>query len=411
MSMLEVKLAQPLKPEEVDDEIITVGGIDLGFIMAGDPPHVLSVEPSTELGKHGVQTHDILATIDGKDTRTVARSEVMGLLSAAKSLGFERAKGGDAAEAAQPSDVPNLEANAEEAEEPSSKRAKIGGGEAARAAATESPAAGVEMKTGMMVRLMGFSSTAMNGAKGRLGKYSEKQNSWQVFLDKETKAKAVKVKNLEVVIGSDGKPEWATGYEPAPAPAAPAAPADERGAAVAWAAAALQAAQAKAQASQGTTQMDVDKMLPGDAEHDGWVELLRDVVMKQLREAAEYPEPPTFMKAYDHAARWDQHPCPEGKFPQAALSWQAKMLTKHRQAVDGSLPEGRPPRDDWGYGGGGKGGGGKGWGGRWTPQYRQGKGGPKGGSGQRGNWAPKVVGPPPGGVPGASGGDGAAAPA
>ena len=36
----------------------------------------------------------------------------------------------------------------------------------------------------------------------------------------------------------------------------------------------------------------VDKMLPGDAEHDGWVELLRDVVMKQLREACrDLPRP------------------------------------------------------------------------------------------------------------------------
>jgi hypothetical protein len=95
---MEVNLTQPVSVEEVDDEIVVVAGCALGFVAPKQPPHVLHVDPGTETASYGIQSDDLLVSIDGQDTRSMVQAEMAKLLKVATKLMFERPKATDASE-------------------------------------------------------------------------------------------------------------------------------------------------------------------------------------------------------------------------------------------------------------------------------------------------------------------------
>lgn len=86
-------LTPPVNVDEVDAEIVVVAGCALGFVAPGQPPHVLHVDPDTETAKHGIQSDDLLLSIDGQDISQLDQDKVAALLRTAKSLVFERPAG------------------------------------------------------------------------------------------------------------------------------------------------------------------------------------------------------------------------------------------------------------------------------------------------------------------------------
>merc|ERR1712113_83498 len=148
---------------------------------------------------------------------------------------------------------------------------------------------------------MGLQSSSLNGAEGRLGKFSEKQGSWQVFLGSTDAAKAVKPENLEPL------PQTAQGPGQG------------------------DATEMTDVAAQGSTADPPEPMevLPADEDRDAWVELLRDAYLRQLRSDAKYPEPLPFFRATLLAANQNA-PIPEGSYPAQALNWQLQMLLRGR---------------------------------------------------------------------------------
>lgn len=72
-----------------------------------------------------------------------------------------------------------------------------------------------------------------------------------------------------------------------------------------------------------------EEHLPLEGDSDGWLDLLRDGYLRQLREENEYPEPPPFHRAI-HFAADPGGPCPPGKYPKIALNLQLQMLLKAR---------------------------------------------------------------------------------
>uniref|UniRef100_A0A7S1RAA9 Uncharacterized protein n=1 Tax=Alexandrium catenella TaxID=2925 RepID=A0A7S1RAA9_ALECA len=168
---------------------------------------------------------------------------------------------------------------------------------------------GQALRTGMKVCLRGFSSEAMNGLKGTLGRFSEKQGSWQVFLESSSAAKAVRPQNLELLPDQDDAMKDAA----LPGAAAGGAPAGDD---------------------------PMAEVLPPDNDGDAWVELLRDAYMRQLRSDNEYPEPPPYERVNRLAA--NQFPVPEGMFPAHALRMQSQMLHRCFNG-DGPRPGRRRP--------------------------------------------------------------------
>lgn len=185
-------------------------------------------------------------------------------------------------------------------------------------AATATPK--VSLRTGMAVRLVGFSSEALNGARGRLGKYSESKNLWQVFMESSKAAKAVTPKNLEPItiidIADSSKNREKKPLEDAPS----------------W----LQAAWAPAASDWRPGREEGG--LPYDDDHVGWIELLRDAYLQQLREEHEIPEPPPFHTCFDHAA---DHPVPKDKLPRHSLQMQLHMLTRSKRGNEEQWGKGK----------------------------------------------------------------------
>eukprot|EP00913_Durusdinium_trenchii_P027690 g25966.t1 len=89
---MQVTLTQPVAVDEVDAEIVVVEGCALGFVAPGQPPHVLHVDPG-QPAKHGVQSDDLLLSIDGQLTAQLSQEKVAELLRSAKILVFERPQG------------------------------------------------------------------------------------------------------------------------------------------------------------------------------------------------------------------------------------------------------------------------------------------------------------------------------
>lgn len=100
-----INLGAPVSVEVVDTEIVVVGGCALGFVSEGQPPHVLHVDPGTDLANHGIQADDVLALIDGRKLNDIgAAKDVTDALKVATRLGFERKPvGGDGEETEPPS--------------------------------------------------------------------------------------------------------------------------------------------------------------------------------------------------------------------------------------------------------------------------------------------------------------------
>jgi len=90
---MQVTLNKPVSLEEVDTEIVVVAGCALGFVAMNQPPHVLHVDPGTEMASHGVQNDDLLVSIDGVSTMNMTQSEVARQLRNGSRLEFERPKG------------------------------------------------------------------------------------------------------------------------------------------------------------------------------------------------------------------------------------------------------------------------------------------------------------------------------
>lgn len=234
------------------------------------------------------------------------------------------------------------------------------------------------LQTGMAVRLVGFTSAAMNGARGKLGKFSQAKGVWQVFLENAKAAKAVKPANLEALgpgedhtlqnlpvaaappvksavapaappanngIISMGLPQYpAPGGNftpvgaPPPAPAMPQWQGDPAAAAI--------------------VEFSSEEALPFDFDHNGWLELLRDGYLQGLRTDQEYPDPPPFHRAFEFVAEPGPPgtPIPRDKLPKSALNMQLQILMRKRGGEDAppvnQARGGKPP---------GKGGGGGNW--------------------------------------------------
>lgn len=456
---LQVSLSQPVKLELVDEEIIALAGCDLGFIMPGKPPQVLQVEQNSDMSAHSIRTDDVLVGVDGRDTRSLAKDELEKLLRTASKLSFERPGGVDVetkpvipetsrATAAGASEAPPPPASAgcaAAAAPPAAAAAAATGAAAApppaaaaqpqpavaqpaaasappAAAAApppeqQAPAAGlaqtgsgdvvaVKLRTGMKVRLIGFQSREMNGQRGRLGKYSEKQGCWQVFLESTSASKAVRPPNLEYIEDGDADMGGADGKDAAAGKAAAAATGD---AAALLAASPLVAAMAAAMRgvvpAPQIPQWDgpgpppgpewMEDVVPQDDDRESWVELLRDAYVHQLRADAEHPEPPPFHRANHFAASVPPNlgrTLPEGKYPTQALNFQLQMLFRARTGEYNTMPTTSP----YGYGGYGSYGG-YGNQGFWAPGGKRsfgGKGGFGGGYGpaRRPQWIPSLPG-------------------
>eukprot|EP00443_Scrippsiella_acuminata_P023539 CAMPEP_0115366918 /NCGR_PEP_ID=MMETSP0270-20121206/105053_1 /TAXON_ID=71861 /ORGANISM="Scrippsiella trochoidea, Strain CCMP3099" /LENGTH=433 /DNA_ID=CAMNT_0002789705 /DNA_START=42 /DNA_END=1340 /DNA_ORIENTATION=+ len=424
--MIQVALSQPVKLELVDEEIIAVAGCDLGFIMPGKPPQVLQVEKGSEMAAHSIRTDDVLVSVDGRSTQSMPKDELEQLLRTASRLTFER-PGGIDFDMKPPTSEPGRNAasvalaaaSAAEAEAPaaapspgvavdvSSPAASMEAGakqppaaaeiatpvqvQAAPAKQADNNSSSVRLRTGMKVRLIGFQSREMNNQRGRLGKYSEKQGCWQVFLDSTSASKAVRPPNLEPII-EDGDVDMSpaangTGTNEA-TPSAVAAAGD---AVAALAANPLVAAMAAAMrgvvpAPDGPGPPPgpewFEDVLPPEEDKESWVELLRDAYVSQLQADAEHPEPPPFHRANHFAASVPPNmgrTLPEGKYPNQALNFQLQMLFRARTGEYNAAPAAGPYGGGGGYGqnnfwtpGGRRyGGGGKGYGGGYGPAPRR----------------------------------------
>ncbi|CAJ1372454.1 unnamed protein product [Effrenium voratum] len=86
---MRVTLTQPISVDEVDAEIVVVDGCALGFVSPGQAPHVLHVDPG-EPAKFGVQSDDLLLSIDGQETASLSQEKVAALLRSASCLVFKR---------------------------------------------------------------------------------------------------------------------------------------------------------------------------------------------------------------------------------------------------------------------------------------------------------------------------------
>ncbi|CAK0862420.1 unnamed protein product, partial [Prorocentrum cordatum] len=188
----------------------------------------------------------------------------------------------------------------------------------------------------MAVELVGFASAAMNGARGKLGKYSEAKGIWQVFLEGTETAKAVKPKNLKPT----GAPEPAKKADAAPAPAkkADAAKQPAKKADAARGKDALKMgefhAMPKPKFVNFKTDWRPDDNMPQDNDANGWLEVLRDVYVRQLREINQYPEPPPFHTIFEQVA---DPTAADTKAVRQALTMQLQILTRARYG-EGSQP-------------------------------------------------------------------------
>jgi len=335
--MIEVKLNQPLKVNSADDEIITMAGWELGIVTPGKPLHVLHVEPGASIAAHGVQSNDLLISIDGTNVVSIPKNDITKALEAASRLNFERTEMADDEaeadfEAKDPMDIDlgdALEPGADAAASaPTAQATTPGDAEGSgdtitpdsSNAAAASSTDGSALKTGMQVKLKGISES-MNGKHGRLGKFSDKTGCWQVFLENTSAAKAVRPQNLELMLGTEPDPE-PPGASSATTPAsANVTTADGQPPASSNGTGAVRPPIAARQMAARSLVPD----LPMDHDMDAWVELLRDAHIRQLRSDNEYPEPPPFDQANRYGVSHGQT-VPEGHFPSQALKQQQQML-------------------------------------------------------------------------------------
>lgn len=434
--MMQVALRPPVKIELVDEEIITLAGCDLGFIMPGKPPQVLQIEQGSEMAAHGLRTDDVLVGVDGRDIRDVSKEELQRLLREAKNLTFERpgadgdvemAPRGDIADRTEAAlqvqaapakeapaqEAPSTQAAAEPAAAEASAEVQKAPLEAAPAASSTGAAGDRELRTGMRVRLVGFQNATMNGSKGQLGKFSSKQGLWQVFLETTSASKAVKPVNLEALEDQSGPDiSGASRSSGSAANGAAGALADLANSPMV---AAMAAAMRGVVPAPTLPHFDgpgpppgpewQEDVVPVDEDKESWVELMRDAHVRQLRTDAEHPEPPPFQRAnHFSGVSLPGQPLPEGKFPAQALNFQLQMLLRARTGdypghLMASSPYGQGsgaywmPRGRWG--GYGKGGGGFGMSRgqpRWVPVAPAGHPGAAGPMGE----PPRIVFPPTG---------------
>lgn len=89
-AMIHVKLSTKATIENVDSEIVVVAGCALGLVAPRQPPHVLHVDPESEMVSSGVVSDDLLVSVDGQDTRLMNQKEVAAAIAGARSLAFQR---------------------------------------------------------------------------------------------------------------------------------------------------------------------------------------------------------------------------------------------------------------------------------------------------------------------------------
>lgn len=197
-------------------------------------------------------------------------------------------------------------------------------------------------QAGMQVRLVGFQNATMNGARGKLGKFSAKQGLWQVFLESENKAKAVKPSNLELLAGEQGPEIYRMVEEKRPAPVRTlTTPSQMKGlqtvAAVPVGLVFTPAPKTEEKAVVAVEQpldpeaqtLKDEETMPPDEDADAYIELLRDAYVRQLRSDADWTEPPPFPRVNNKASF--RPPIPEGLYPAAALNLQFQILQRSRQ--------------------------------------------------------------------------------
>lgn len=364
MRVIHVDLGQGARVELVDEEIVTVGGCDLGFIMEGKPPQVLQVEAGSEMASRNIRTDDVLVGVDGRDTRSASKGELEEVLRGASRLTFERPgeDAGDDMETAppqqdgaapapvdEPASAADVARNTPTGDVPTQvDPARHREGDAAAQGGGETGDARHDhLRPGMCVRLVGFQTPDMNGLQGKLGKYSESKRCWQVFLEGSTTAKAVRPGNLELVASQEELPRAHEGRHPRAQvvrpPANGVALTPEQTAALAAHPMGMGVLAALRGGGQPLPMLHYDgpgpppgpewqeDALPMEEDKESWVELLRDALSRQLRADAELPEPPPFHRAshFGASASVGQR-LPDGKFPSQALNFQLQMLHRAR---------------------------------------------------------------------------------
>jgi len=90
----QVWLSKFVQVEELEDEIISIAGCDLGLVPGSDRPHVLDLTAGSEVAAQGVQVDDVLLSVDSRDMRGLPRPAVLQALRAARCLQFGRRSSG-----------------------------------------------------------------------------------------------------------------------------------------------------------------------------------------------------------------------------------------------------------------------------------------------------------------------------
>lgn len=89
-TFIEVTLEEAVELNEVDEEIITLMGADLGVVDNGEPPQVLEVSPGSPMAEEGITDDDVLVAINGQETKGLPKDHIIHALRTAFTLRFER---------------------------------------------------------------------------------------------------------------------------------------------------------------------------------------------------------------------------------------------------------------------------------------------------------------------------------
>lgn len=337
--MIQVHLSSPggsvAGGEEGTDGLVCAAGCNLAFLLPGTVPVVLSVDADSPAGSQGVRADDRLVSIDGRDTRTLAKEEARVLLRTARQLDFdrpERAAGADAG-LSPPSlsgkhaldlAMPKAAHVLFDASEPPSVAATSGG--------TEAPPP--------LANALGFFEHGSGDVLAAMvaGGYQKAQVASSSWAGKGPFDKGGKGEKGKPGKPASGKTMLAPMFVPPPPVGAPPLAAGGKG--QIGMAVSLPGGRGAGPrvvlppALTGQVAFPADpgeqpECLPPDNDPESWLELLRDGYAQQFRGENEWPEPPAFHRALHFAAPAGEK-VPAGRYPREALNMQLQLLFKVR---------------------------------------------------------------------------------
>lgn len=362
--------------EDIDDAITTVAGCSLGFVLPGQPPHVLTVDPGTPTALQGVQADDVLMGIDGRDTRTLAKAEARMLLRTARSLDFKKGSargpvppppglnGGCSAAAgggtpslaglalglAMPKAAAAVQVTLQDPPSSESAGGSPAVGALPKAAPGELPAkeavAAMSAKAPPpLAAALGFFEGAnhalLQDGSCAAGSYQKAPLSMASLprgkgpFDKGCKGDKGVGKGRPVFAALPGvqpMPPGLGGKGGKPTFWLPALPGfGLAGAKVGGPRIVLPPA-LTSNAALPPDPGEQPETLPADGDREAWLELLRDAFGQQFRCENDWQEPPPFHRAL-HFASTPGEPCQSGKFPREALNLQLQLLFKVRTGM------------------------------------------------------------------------------